>query len=165
MKWASSNLISRWIMYMSTKSHAHTRCGTFNKTSISTSGYAEIHRQSPFFDNKNSIWKVLGLKIQKVETCSNASSTCRNYPALVKLSGPPCLKTPIPPSNPRIKKIHKKIWIQNKIIQILDVWWFNIPASVELRGPPSLKTPIPHSNPQILNTHKQILINNKIRLF
>jgi hypothetical protein len=28
---------------MSTKSHAHTRCGTLRKSSISTRGYAEIH--------------------------------------------------------------------------------------------------------------------------
>jgi hypothetical protein len=34
--------------------------------------------QRLFFDNKNSIWKVLGLKIQTVETWSSASSTCRN---------------------------------------------------------------------------------------
>jgi hypothetical protein len=32
---------------------------------ISTKGYAEIHKQRPFFDNKNSIWKILGLKIQR----------------------------------------------------------------------------------------------------
>jgi hypothetical protein len=31
------------------------------------------------FDNKNSIWKILGLKIQTVETWSSASSTCRNF--------------------------------------------------------------------------------------
>jgi hypothetical protein len=42
-------------------------------------GYAEIHIQRPFFDNKNNIWKILGLKIQTVETCSSASSTCRNF--------------------------------------------------------------------------------------
>jgi hypothetical protein len=40
---------------MSTKSHAHTRCGTLRKSSISTRGYAEIHIQRPYFDNKNSI--------------------------------------------------------------------------------------------------------------
>jgi hypothetical protein len=40
---------------MSTKSHAQTRCGTLRKLSISTKGYAEIHIQRPFFDNKNSI--------------------------------------------------------------------------------------------------------------
>jgi hypothetical protein len=58
---------------MSTKSHAHT-CGTLRKSSISTRGYVEIHIQRPFFDNKNSIWKILGLNIQMVETCSSASS-------------------------------------------------------------------------------------------
>jgi hypothetical protein len=40
---------------MSTKSHAHTRCGTLRKSSISTRGCAEIHIQRSFFDNKNSI--------------------------------------------------------------------------------------------------------------
>jgi hypothetical protein len=48
---------------MSTKSHAHTRCGTLRKSSISTREYAEIHIQRPFFDNKNSVWKILELKI------------------------------------------------------------------------------------------------------
>jgi hypothetical protein len=66
------------------------------------------------------------------------------------------LKNPNSTFKPPNKKTHKKIWIQNEIIQILDVWWFNIPAPVELRGPPCLKTQIPHSNPQILNTHKEI---------
>jgi hypothetical protein len=64
---------------MSTKSHDHMRCGTLRKSSISIRGYAEIHLQRPFFDNKNSIWKILGLKIQLMETCSSASSTCRNF--------------------------------------------------------------------------------------
>jgi hypothetical protein len=40
---------------MSAKSHIHTRCGTLRKSSISTRGYAEIHMQRSFFDNKNSI--------------------------------------------------------------------------------------------------------------
>jgi hypothetical protein len=44
---------------MPTKSHTHTRCGTLRKSSISTRGYAEIHIQRPFFDNKNSIWNIL----------------------------------------------------------------------------------------------------------
>jgi hypothetical protein len=64
---------------MSTKSHVHTRCGTLRKSSISTRGYAEIHIQRPFFDNKNSIWKILGLKIKTTETCSSASSIHRNF--------------------------------------------------------------------------------------
>jgi hypothetical protein len=53
--------------------------GTMRKSSISTRLYAEIHIQRPFFDNKNSIWKIIGLKIQMAETCSSASSTCRNF--------------------------------------------------------------------------------------
>jgi hypothetical protein len=39
---------------MSTKSHAHSRCGILRKSSISMR-YAEIHIQRLFFDNKNSI--------------------------------------------------------------------------------------------------------------
>jgi hypothetical protein len=67
-----------WILrYMSTKSHAHTRCGTLRKSSISTRGYDEIHIQRPLFDNKISILKILGLKIQPTETCSSASFTRR----------------------------------------------------------------------------------------
>ena len=46
---------------------------------ISTKGYAEIHIQRPFFENKISIWKILGFKVQMVETCSSTSSTCRNF--------------------------------------------------------------------------------------
>jgi hypothetical protein len=34
--------------------------------------------QMPFFDNKNSIWIILGLKIRTVETCSSTSCTRRN---------------------------------------------------------------------------------------
>jgi hypothetical protein len=72
-------LVSRWVRYMPTKSHTHTRCVTLRKSSISTRGYAEIHKQRPFFDNKNSIWNILGLKIQTMEICSSASSICRNF--------------------------------------------------------------------------------------
>jgi hypothetical protein len=64
---------------MSTKSHTHTRCGTLRKSSISTRGCAEIHIQRPFFDNKNSIRKILGLKIRTVEICSSASSIHRIF--------------------------------------------------------------------------------------
>jgi hypothetical protein len=53
--------------------------GTMRNSSISTRGYAEIHIQRPFFDNKNSICKILGLKIQMVETCSSASFTRTNF--------------------------------------------------------------------------------------
>jgi hypothetical protein len=49
------------------------------KKSFSARGYAEIHIQRPFFDNNNSIWKILGLKIRTVETCSSAPSTRRNF--------------------------------------------------------------------------------------
>jgi hypothetical protein len=41
------------------------------KKIIFRKGVAEIHIQRPFFDNKNSIRKILGLKIQTVETCSS----------------------------------------------------------------------------------------------
>jgi hypothetical protein len=64
---------------MCAKSHIHKRSGTLRKKLFSTRGYAEIHIQRPFFTNKNSIWKILGLKIQTVETCSSASSTHRNF--------------------------------------------------------------------------------------
>jgi hypothetical protein len=37
-------------------------------------GYAEIHIQRPFFDNKKDIYKILGLKIQTVKTSFSASS-------------------------------------------------------------------------------------------
>jgi hypothetical protein len=57
---------------MSTKSHIHKTYGTLKKTSFCTKGYAEIHIQRPFFDNKNSIWKILGLNIRMMETCSSA---------------------------------------------------------------------------------------------
>ena len=56
------------------KSHTCKRCGTLRKKSFSARGYAEIHIQRPFFDNKNSIWNILGLKIQTVETCSSGTS-------------------------------------------------------------------------------------------
>jgi hypothetical protein len=73
------SLVPRWVRYMSSKSHIHERYGTLKKTSFWTKGYSEINIQRPFFDNKNSIWKILGLKIQTVETCSKASSTCTNF--------------------------------------------------------------------------------------
>jgi hypothetical protein len=40
---------------MSPKSHIHKRCGTLRKKSFSTRGYAEIHIQRPFFNNKKDI--------------------------------------------------------------------------------------------------------------
>jgi hypothetical protein len=48
---------------MSPKSHSHKRCGALRKKSFSARGYAEIHIQRPFFDNKKDIKKILGLKI------------------------------------------------------------------------------------------------------
>jgi hypothetical protein len=44
---------------MSTKSHAHTMCGTLRKSSISTREYAEIHIQRPFFTIKIAYGKFL----------------------------------------------------------------------------------------------------------
>ena len=38
------------------------------------------------------------------------------------IKGPPCLKTPIPPSNPQILNTYKEICDQNEIMLILDVW-------------------------------------------
>jgi hypothetical protein len=40
---------------MSTKSHIHKRCGTLRKKSFSARGYAEIHKQRLFFDNKKDM--------------------------------------------------------------------------------------------------------------
>jgi hypothetical protein len=60
---------------MCAKSHIHQSCGGLPKELFSAKGYAEFHIQRPFFDNNNSIWKIIGLKIQTVETCSSASST------------------------------------------------------------------------------------------
>jgi hypothetical protein len=82
----------------------------------------------------------------------------------VELRDPSRLKTPIPPSNPRILRTHNEIWNQNKVRLILDVWWFNIPGPVELSGPPCLETPIPPSYPQILNNHKEIYDHNEVGL-
>jgi hypothetical protein len=60
-------LVLGWVRYMSTKSHTHSRCGTFRKSSISTRGNAEIHIQGrlltikiayeKFFDWKSKRWK------------------------------------------------------------------------------------------------------------
>jgi hypothetical protein len=82
----------------------------------------------------------------------------------MELRDPPCLKTPIPHSNPQILNTYKEILINNKIRLFLDVWWFNNPAPVDLSGPPRLKTPIPHSNPRIKKNHKRIWVQNEIRL-
>jgi hypothetical protein len=59
---------------MSTKSHIHETYGTLKKTSFCTKGYAEIHKQRPFFDIEKGIWKILRLKIQIVCSCFGAPS-------------------------------------------------------------------------------------------
>jgi hypothetical protein len=64
---------------MSSKSHTHKRCGTLRKKSFSARGYAEIHIQRPYFDDTKDIWKILGLKIQTVETCSSVPSIRGNF--------------------------------------------------------------------------------------
>jgi hypothetical protein len=64
---------------MSTKSHTHKRCGTLRKKIFSTRGYAEIYMQRPFFYYKKGIQKIVVLKIQKMNTCFSASSTCKIF--------------------------------------------------------------------------------------
>jgi hypothetical protein len=64
---------------MSPKSHTHERCGTLRKKSFSARGYAEIHIQRPFFDNKKDILKILGLEIQMLKACSSVSSKYTNF--------------------------------------------------------------------------------------
>jgi hypothetical protein len=64
-------------MYISTKSHIQKRCGTLKKIKNPTMGYAEIHKQRPFFDNRKDISKMVVLKIQMVNICIVASSTHR----------------------------------------------------------------------------------------
>jgi hypothetical protein len=44
---------------MPTKSHAHMRCGTLRKSSISTRGYAEINIQRLFLTIKIAYEKFL----------------------------------------------------------------------------------------------------------
>jgi hypothetical protein len=72
-------LVFNWVRYMSPKSHTHKRCGTLRKKSFFARGYAEIHIQSLFFDNKKDIWKFIELKIQIVNTYSSASFTHWNF--------------------------------------------------------------------------------------
>ena len=61
------------------KNHIQKSCGRLPKKSFSARGYTEIHKQRPFLDNKNSIWKKFGLKIGTVGTCSTAFSIHRNF--------------------------------------------------------------------------------------
>jgi hypothetical protein len=53
----------------------HKTYETLRKMSFCTKGYAEIHIQRPFLDNKIGIGEILGMKIQTVCTCFDASST------------------------------------------------------------------------------------------
>jgi hypothetical protein len=60
---------------MSTKSHTHKKCRTLRRKLFSTKGYAEIHIQRLFFDNKKGIQTTIEFKIQMVSTCFTASSS------------------------------------------------------------------------------------------
>jgi hypothetical protein len=42
-------LVSRWVRYMSTKSHICKKCGILRMKIFSIMGYAQIHKQRPFF--------------------------------------------------------------------------------------------------------------------
>jgi hypothetical protein len=55
------------------------------KNLFSTRGYAEIHIQRPFFNNKKGIQKIVVLKIQMASTCFGQSSTYRNLFFLKKI--------------------------------------------------------------------------------
>jgi hypothetical protein len=52
---------------------------TLRKRLFSTRGYAEIHIQRLFFDNKKGIQKIVVLKIQTVRACFGASSTYKIF--------------------------------------------------------------------------------------
>jgi 16S rRNA A1518/A1519 N6-dimethyltransferase RsmA/KsgA/DIM1 with predicted DNA glycosylase/AP lyase activity len=73
------NIFSLCLGELGTKSHTHRRCGTLRKKLFSTRGYAEIHIQRPFFDNKKGIQKIAVLKTQTVKICFGASSIYRIY--------------------------------------------------------------------------------------
>ena len=60
---------------MSIKSHIYKAYETLRKMSYCTKGYAEIHIQRQFLDNKIGIGGILGMKIRMVGTCFDASST------------------------------------------------------------------------------------------
>jgi hypothetical protein len=51
----------------------------WEKNHFPTRGYAKIHIQRPFFDNKKDIKKFIVLKIQMVNIYSSASSTHRFF--------------------------------------------------------------------------------------
>jgi hypothetical protein len=68
---------SRWVRYMSIKSHIHEAYGTLRKMSFCIKGYAEIHIERSFLDNKKGIWEIIVMKIQTVSTCLGVSFTHR----------------------------------------------------------------------------------------
>ena len=74
------------MLYMSTKSHIHRRCGTLRKKLFSTRGHAEIHIQRPFFDNNKGIQKIVVLKIQMVRICLGASFMYRIFFEKINIS-------------------------------------------------------------------------------
>jgi hypothetical protein len=51
-------LVSKWVSYMSTKSHINKRCGTLRKKLFSSRGYAEIYIHRAFLTIKK-IYKKL----------------------------------------------------------------------------------------------------------
>jgi hypothetical protein len=120
-------------------------------------------RVPPWNRNLNSTFKPSNFKHPQTNFHPNWIYTIFRclviyQPALVELRDPPCLGTPIPPSNPRILNTYKEIFIQIEFILILDVWWFNNPALVELRGPICFK-PSKFKQPQT-NFHPKRIYTN-----
>ena len=56
-----------WVSYLYWKNHIQKSCGRLPKNLFSARGYTEIHKQMPFFDNKNSIWKKFNQKSERWE--------------------------------------------------------------------------------------------------
>jgi hypothetical protein len=67
-------LVFKWVRYISTKSYTRKRCRTLRKKLFSIMGYAKIHKQRPFFHNKESISKKFALEIQMVSICFGIAS-------------------------------------------------------------------------------------------
>ena len=67
-------LVPRYIRCISTNP-IPTRGMNIEKQNISYNGYAKIHQQRPFFDNRKDISKIVVLKIQTVSICIAACST------------------------------------------------------------------------------------------
>jgi hypothetical protein len=59
---------------MSSKFHTHKKCGILRKKSFSARGYAKIHIQRPFFDNKKDNKKICIENPNSEHIYSNASS-------------------------------------------------------------------------------------------